>query len=80
MSRNLKDRNATWIRNQPVSGSYLGISYRGELDESGPYGCRMGPRGTFIFVIKLSEPINVYGQTRHNLSIWASDDNTVLAD
>jgi hypothetical protein len=68
-----------WRHERPVKGTYCGIPYRGRILDNGPFESRMGPRGTFIYVVQLDTPITVFGEQRTQISIWDDSDDSVIA-
>lgn len=76
ISKNLK----SWKNHQPVRGTYYDHEFTGILldGNDGLIKCRFGPGNTFIYVIKLDQPIQLYGETREIIEIWSSDEQNYL--
>ena len=59
---------------QQVTGTYCGAKFSGTISEMRRLTVRTD--GCFEFMVKLSEPLTVYGETRDMLCIYAKFDGT----
>jgi hypothetical protein len=60
--------------NQQVSGNYHGIKFSGAIAEMRALTVRTD--GCFEFMVKLAQPLTVYGTERDRLCIYAKFDGT----
>jgi hypothetical protein len=73
----------SWKDGEAVTGTYCGVPYVGKIQDGGSFGSRRTPDGRgFIFVVRLDQPIQIFGEMRSRIEIWDNDKNgsTIFAN